>query len=122
MHSLSRQAIMLAIKILDQVTFVACVLIAAAAASRQVEGLSFTGFLSIRLKFSNFLIFLLLAAIWYALLNLFDLYHSRRFESWKTDIIDVLHATTVCTLVLFVLTLILRYRHRQSPVFFPLLA
>jgi exopolysaccharide biosynthesis polyprenyl glycosylphosphotransferase len=107
MHSLSRKAIIIILKILDQFTFVVCLLSAAAVESRQLEGLGFTGFLSIRMKFSNFLIMLLLAGIWYLLLHLFDLYHSRRFESWKTDIVDVLHATTLCTLVLFVLTLIL---------------
>ena len=107
MHNWNRKAIMVVLKVLDQITFIVCLLSAAAIVSRQLESLSFTGFLSIRMKFSNFLILLLLAGIWYALLHLFDLYHSRRFESWKTDIIDVIHASTVCTLVLFVLTIIL---------------
>ncbi len=107
MHSWNRKAIMVMLKVIDQITFITCLLLAAAIESQQLEALSFTSFLSIRLKFSNFIILLLLAAIWYALLHLFDLYHSRRFESWKTDIIDVIHATTVCTVVLLVLTLVL---------------
>jgi hypothetical protein len=101
---MARKVIMVAIKTLDQVNLIFCLLIAAASVSRQLEDFNFTSFLSIRLKLSNFLIFLLLAFVWHTLLNLFDLYHSRRFESWKTDIIDVMHATTVCTLVLFIMT------------------
>jgi exopolysaccharide biosynthesis polyprenyl glycosylphosphotransferase len=97
---------MLTLKILDQIAFVICVLFAAAVESRQLEGLSFSGFLSIRLKFSNFLILIFLAAAWFILLHLFDLYHSRRFESWKTDILDVFYATTVSTLILLITTLL----------------
>jgi exopolysaccharide biosynthesis polyprenyl glycosylphosphotransferase len=117
MQKISQRIVMLSIKALDQAILVSCLLTAAAIESRQLEGLSFTGFLSIRLKLSNFLIFLLVAATWQTLLTIFDLYHSRRFESWKTDIIDVVHATTVCTLVLFVLSLIFNIAIAQ-PLFF----
>lgn len=108
---------MAVIKTLDQVNLFFCLLIAAASVSRQLEDLNFSSFLSIRLKLSNFLIFLLLALVWHFLLNLFDLYHSRRFESWKTDIIDVMHATTVGTLVLFIMTWIFHIVLAQ-PLFF----
>jgi exopolysaccharide biosynthesis polyprenyl glycosylphosphotransferase len=108
---------MLALKILDQITFVICVLFAASIESRQLEGLSFSGFLSIRLKLSNFLILMFLAGTWYILLHLFGLYHSRRFESWKKDVVDVFYATTVCTLILLITSLFLSISIAK-PLFF----
>ncbi|WP_449244586.1 sugar transferase [Desulfobacca acetoxidans] len=106
MNSINRQLIIGSIKILDQITLLVCFVLAASAVSKQLEGLGFRDFLSIRLKFSNFLIILILMAIWYALLNLFNLYQARRFESWKTDLIDVVHATTSCALVLYLMSVI----------------
>ena len=99
MRQLRRQCTITVIKILDQTSFLLALFLAVAAVYQNVEGGSFPGFLSMRLKVGNFLIILLLMAIWDLLLSLHHLYSLRRFTPWLREALDVVLASTWLTAI-----------------------
>jgi exopolysaccharide biosynthesis polyprenyl glycosylphosphotransferase len=100
MSNFQRQALVLGMKIVDQLILVFCFFTALAAVSHDIESISFSQFLSLRLKLINFLFYLGFALFWYMDFWVLGLYHSRRFASWKTDLTDIVNATSLGVLVL----------------------
>ena len=100
MSSYQRQALVVGMKIFDQVILLFCFFLASAAISQDLESISFTQFLSLRIRLVNFLLYAAFALFWYTDFWVFGLYHSRRFASWKTDLTDIVNATSLGVLVL----------------------
>ena len=55
--------------------------------------LSFTQFLSLRIKIGNFLIFAFILLVWHSVLLLCGLYQSRRMSTRRSEAVDTLKAT-----------------------------
>ena len=58
---------------------------------------SLESFLSMRTKVSNFGIFVLALFIFHLVFRLFGLYRSRRLSKRRTELLDILKSTTLCT-------------------------
>jgi len=67
---------------------------------------SFQQFLSIRIKVQNFILFIAFLLIWQSILNLFSLYKSHRLsDRWK-EVFDIIKATFLGSLILYVVGII----------------
>ena len=67
----------------------------------QVEIFSFGDFLAMRIKVQNFVLFIGLIFGWQFIFSAFALYHSKRLSGRKKEIIDLLKATTLSALLLY---------------------
>ena len=81
MSNYHRQALVLGMKIIDQLILLFCFFMALAAVSQDVDAIRFAQFLTLRIKLVNFVLYLIFAFFWYLDFTLFGLYHSRRFAS-----------------------------------------
>lgn len=77
---------------------------------------SFQELLAMRIKLSNFAIFLAFMVAWHIIFSLFELYHSRRLSSVRREAMDVTKATTAGATVLLVGALVVHIR-LVTPVF-----
>jgi len=59
-------------------------------------------FLSMRVKLSNFAIFVVMLCVWHAILSICGLYQSKRLEMQISLIIDSVKATTLTTIFLVI--------------------
>jgi exopolysaccharide biosynthesis polyprenyl glycosylphosphotransferase len=94
----------------DQAIVFFCLISSALLALEEMEPPSFYQFFSLRLKVEDFLLFLVIAIIWYGVMNFFGVYYSRRLATWKNELNDIVIATSVATLLLFVIDLIFDLR------------
>src|SRR4029077_3999771 len=67
-----------------------------------------TDFFSMRVKIQNFAVFSLLVFVWHLILSLSGLYASRRLSNRRGEVIDVIRATSVGTLVILVGAILFR--------------
>jgi exopolysaccharide biosynthesis polyprenyl glycosylphosphotransferase len=67
---------------------------------REGRGVPLSGFLSMRIKLSNFVIFAFLLLLWHVILSLSGQYQSQRFASKQSLVMDAVIATTLATLLL----------------------
>jgi exopolysaccharide biosynthesis polyprenyl glycosylphosphotransferase len=75
------------------------------------EGLpSFADFLSLKIKLQNFLVFVLLVWLWRFVFTMLGLYGSKRHASREAEAFDVVKATSICTVILILFALVLRFR------------
>ncbi|MFZ2088394.1 MAG: sugar transferase [Desulfobaccales bacterium] len=100
-----RQALDMGMKIFDQLILLGSFFLALAAISQEIEASSFSQFLSLRISLANFILYAGFAALWFMIFWIFGLYHSRRFASWKTDLTDIVNATSLGVLMLFFFSL-----------------
>jgi exopolysaccharide biosynthesis polyprenyl glycosylphosphotransferase len=68
--------------------------------------ISFDVFLSMRIKVQNFVLFLGLLFAWQVIFSAFGVYHSRRLSSRARESLDVLKASSLGTLVIYVASLL----------------
>lgn len=97
----SRRYLKILLQLLDQVILLGAFLWSMTLVSQELEGLDLAGFLSLRLKVSNFLIVLLVGFCWYLLLRAYDLYHTRRLVPVWVIFSDILQVTTLITLFFY---------------------
>jgi FlaA1/EpsC-like NDP-sugar epimerase len=67
----------------------------------QAAEFSFGDFLAMRIKVQNFVLFIGLIFGWQFIFSAFGLYHSKRLSGRKKEIIDLLKATTLSALLLY---------------------
>jgi FlaA1/EpsC-like NDP-sugar epimerase len=67
----------------------------------QAAEFSFGDFLAMRIKVQNFILFIGLIFGWQFIFSAFGLYHSKRLSGRKKEIIDLLKATTLSALLLY---------------------
>src|SRR6201988_3279472 len=67
------------------------------------RGTTFAGFLAMRIKLENCLLFALFLAIWHNLFIACGLYVSKRLTTRRTQILEVCKATTLASAILFLL-------------------
>lgn len=100
MPGVQRNVLVFILKILDQIILGWGFFMAVAAASEDHGVLSFSEFLWLRVRVTNFFLYLLFAGCWYGLFTLMGLYHLRAFKSWRVEGREVLTATSLGTVVL----------------------
>ena len=69
----------------------------------QVGMVSFDEFLSMRIKIGNFLLFLGFLILWHLIFFICGLYNSRRLSTLRTEIKDIVKATSLGTFSVFIL-------------------
>jgi FlaA1/EpsC-like NDP-sugar epimerase len=77
-----------------------CFLLGALAVSRGIDRVSFESFLAMRIKVQNFIISLALIMAWHEVFALTGIYNSKRLSNKREEVLDILKATTVGTLII----------------------
>jgi exopolysaccharide biosynthesis polyprenyl glycosylphosphotransferase len=93
MTTFRRQIMLGAFKLFDLSAMAASFILASIPVSYLSGGISFAGFLSMRIKIRNLLLFILLTCVWHIVFSAFGLYRSKRFGNRRKESIDVLMAT-----------------------------
>jgi exopolysaccharide biosynthesis polyprenyl glycosylphosphotransferase len=97
-----------AFKLIDILIMCLSFLLAAIVAFYETGDLSFSNFLSLRIKLQNFIGFAGFLYAWSLLFHVFLLYHSRRFLGIRNELADIVKATTCGTLILAIATALFR--------------
>jgi exopolysaccharide biosynthesis polyprenyl glycosylphosphotransferase len=100
MSNIRRQLLLNALKLFDVVLMVSCFLFAIFFERHGKTTLSFEQFLSLRIRLLNFILFSVVIWTWHATFSAFGLYGSRRMLGRRADIIDLVKAGTVGTLLI----------------------
>jgi FlaA1/EpsC-like NDP-sugar epimerase len=100
MDTWKRKFFLSAFRVFDQLILCFAFLLAASIESATINSVTFDQFLEMKLKVSNFLMFLGLMITFYLIFSGFKLYHSRRLDSIRSEIKDLLKASLAVTLEL----------------------
>jgi exopolysaccharide biosynthesis polyprenyl glycosylphosphotransferase len=110
MAHLRRTVLVDTFKLFDLVLFFSALLLAAATMLKVETHLSFSHFLSARIRVRNVLLCWALAMMWHLMFSLFGLYKSKRLSTARSECADVLKATTVASLMVAIVVLAFRSR------------
>jgi exopolysaccharide biosynthesis polyprenyl glycosylphosphotransferase len=102
MVPLRRQILLRAFKYADLLIMAFSFLLAASAVFSEFDTVSFVQFLSMRIKVENFVLFVAFLTLWHVIFSAFGLYDSRRVSSQLAELVDVVKATFVGTLTIFI--------------------
>jgi exopolysaccharide biosynthesis polyprenyl glycosylphosphotransferase len=116
MLALRRQILFNAFKLLDLAGVLLWFLLAAAAEAYEMGVVSLADFLAMRFKIQNFAIFVGFLFAWHAILRSFGLYQSKRLASRRRELLDVVKAATLGTMVIVAAGMMFRI-HMVNPVF-----
>jgi exopolysaccharide biosynthesis polyprenyl glycosylphosphotransferase len=100
-----RQALLAAFKLGDVVLLVLAFALATVPVLYEAEAASLAQFLEMRIRINDFLIFISLLVVWHITFTSFGLYHSHRLGRRRAEIIGVVKAMTVATLIVLVAAL-----------------
>lgn len=98
MYEKKRRLLLNALKLLDLTLLVASYGLATVLVVYADRGVSVEKFLSLRVKLSNCVIFAGALLVWHVILCASGLYKSRRLSTKPAEALDILMATTLCTL------------------------
>lgn len=116
MNNLRRLAFIYALIIFDLATMVFCLVLATISANPEYELVPWQQVFTLRLRVTNMILFLGFALIWHAFFARFGLYDSRRLSTRKAELIDVITATSLGALVLFLMSVVFRIQ-LATPLF-----
>ena len=117
MIPLRRRILLETFKLFDLLIMVFSFGLATIASYYQTGTVSFSDFLSMRIKIQNFALFLGFLIAWHIIFSLFRLYHSRRFSARLNEAIDVIKASSIGTFLIFIASFLFNIR-LATPVFF----
>lgn len=106
MTSFRRQILLKTFKLFDLLVMVFSFALATWMTYYNSGTISFDEFLSMRIKVQNFVLFLCLLFAWQVIFSAFGVYHSRRLSSRVSESLDVLKASSIGTLVIYVASLL----------------
>jgi exopolysaccharide biosynthesis polyprenyl glycosylphosphotransferase len=95
-----RQILLIFFQLSDLLLTVACFLLGTMAVSHGIDQISFESFLGMRIKVQNFVILLAFIFMWHGVFALFGLYNSKRLSTRWEEVLDILKATSVGTLII----------------------
>jgi FlaA1/EpsC-like NDP-sugar epimerase len=101
MTQFRRQALITLLKILDISIMISAFLLAATVVYLQTNTITFQEFLHMRFKIENYLLFSGFILLWYLIFSGFGLYRSKRLSPIKSEINDLLKASTLGRLLLY---------------------
>jgi exopolysaccharide biosynthesis polyprenyl glycosylphosphotransferase len=99
-----------AIRVFDLVLLAASFGVAALPMARAQGLVSFSQFLSLRIKLQNFVVFFVLLWIWNSIFLMLGLYNSKRMHARRTEAIDIAKATTLSAILLGLASFLLGFR------------
>jgi exopolysaccharide biosynthesis polyprenyl glycosylphosphotransferase len=114
--SFRRQILLKAFMLFDLVVLGFSFTLAAMPVSHLTTKVSFLSFFSMRIKVQNILVFLMLMLGWHFILSMFGLYESKRLTDRRSEVKDVVKATSLGTLVIIIAALLFRIR-MVTPIF-----
>jgi exopolysaccharide biosynthesis polyprenyl glycosylphosphotransferase len=94
-----RQVLIRIYPFLDLLVMVCTFFAAALAVAHSESDIHFYEFISMRIKIQNFVLLGGILFLWHVVFSAFGLYESRRLSSFRTEVFDILKATTVGTLI-----------------------
>ena len=97
-----RSILLILFKLFDAALLVGSFLVASLPRLREASAISLTQFLAMRISVRNFVLFATLVLLWHALFCFLELYESKRLWGQHTEAVDVLEATSLATVALFV--------------------
>lgn len=110
MLSPRRRLLINALMLFDLLTFVFCFLFATSLVDLPAERSTLLQFFSMRVSILNTVLFLVLLAIWNAILSWSDLYSSRRLSSLWRNMADIVKATFGGTMAVFIPAMLLQVK------------
>jgi len=102
MVPLRRQILARVFKYFDLLLMAFSFLLAASAVFSEFDTVSFVQFLSMRIKVENFVLFVAFLTLWHVIFSACGLYDSRRLSSQSAELVDVVKATSLGTLTIFI--------------------
>ena len=102
MVPLRRQILLNTLKLADLVIMALSFVLAASVVSLQISTVSLVEFLSMRISVHNFALFLALLYLWHVIFSVFGLYQSRRLSTRRAEIADLIKATSLGTIAIFI--------------------
>jgi exopolysaccharide biosynthesis polyprenyl glycosylphosphotransferase len=103
-----RKLLLNTFKLFDVGLMTSAFMAATVAALRQSYIVTVTEFFSMRIKIQNFAVFVLLVLVWHLIFSLSGLYTSRRLSDRRSEVTDVVRATSLGTLVILVGAIVFR--------------
>ena len=116
MNSMGRRTLTKFTRFLDLLLLVASFGVAALPMARAQGLMSFSEFLSLKIKVQNFVVFFVLLWIWNSIFSMLGLYNSKRMAGRKAEAIDLAKATTLSALVLGLASAVLGF-NMVTPAF-----
>jgi exopolysaccharide biosynthesis polyprenyl glycosylphosphotransferase len=98
--TIRRRILLNLFKLFDLALMVCSFALATLPVLKQHGGRSFAEFLSMRVKIGNIGLFLSFLVIWHIIFSAFGLYHSKRLASRRSELFDLVKATSVGTIFL----------------------
>ncbi len=98
-----RSALLILFKMFDSALLVGSFLVACIPSVRSRSVISLTEFLAMRTSVRNFALFAVMVLIWHAMFSFLELYESKRIWGEDTETLDVVEATSLATIALFVI-------------------
>ena len=102
MENFQRKLLLAAFKLFDLLVMASMFVLAAAVVYLQNNSITFHEFLHMRFKVENYVIFSGFVLIWHLIFSGFGLYHSHRLSSLRIEIVDLLKAIVLGTLIILV--------------------
>jgi exopolysaccharide biosynthesis polyprenyl glycosylphosphotransferase len=100
MNNVRRRLLLNAFRLFDLGLMILAFMVAALSVLQQNSVVTITEFFSMRVKIQNFAIFALLVFAWHLIFSLTGLYVSRRLSNRRGEVVDVIKATSLGTLVI----------------------
>ena len=110
MDSVGRRTLTNATRLLDLLILVGSFGVAALPLVGAHGPMSFTEFLSLRIKIQNFVVFFLLLWVWHTIFLMLGLYNSKRMWARRAEAMDVVKATSLSALVLGFSSVLIGFR------------
>ena len=101
MSNIRRQILLNAFKLWDIGLMLLAFLVAAVAVMSQSHSVTMEEFFAMRVKIANFLIFAIFVFVWHLAFSGFGLYNSRRLGDRRSEVIDVVKATSLGAIIVF---------------------
>jgi exopolysaccharide biosynthesis polyprenyl glycosylphosphotransferase len=98
-----RSVLLILFKMFDSALLVGSFLVASIPSLRGLSDISLSEFLAIRTSVRNFALFAAMVLIWHAMFSFLELYESKRLWGEDTETLDVVEATSLATIALFII-------------------
>lgn len=98
-----RSVLLILFKMFDSALLVGSFLVACIPSLRGLSDISLSEFLAIRTSVRNFALFAAMVLIWHAMFSFLELYESKRLWGEDTETLDVVEATSLATIALFII-------------------
>jgi exopolysaccharide biosynthesis polyprenyl glycosylphosphotransferase len=110
MGTIRREILASAVKLFDLLLLVVSFVLGTLPVLARVGTHSLAGFLEIKIKLENLVVFALLLWVWHLIFSMLRLYDSKRLASRRAELADVVTATSLSALVLLLASVFLKFQ------------